>query len=167
MTACKVFCGGVFLCLISLFFLRAMALPQAVPRIESGQFEENAEHFWEKSQVRQAAQIVIMTTFLELADQVCDSKILLYNKVEEKVAIICEVSSQAVRSDNVRGIVQIGVLIFGLENDVPVLITIIPARWTYARSLICNFGYKVISNTNIFNQGGIPGPGMPMNCLQN
>jgi hypothetical protein len=142
-----------------------MALPQAIPRIESGEFEENAEHFWEKSPARQAAQIIIMTTFLELTSKVCDSKILLYNNPEEKAAIVCEISSQNIRSDNVRGMVQVGVLIFGLENETPILITIIPARWNYVRSLICNFGYKVIQNTSPFNAGGIPLPGIPMNCV--
>jgi hypothetical protein len=156
---------GILLCVIGFFFLRGMALPQAIPRIESGEFQENAEHFWEKSPARQAAQIVIMTTFLELSDQVCDAKILLYNSVEEKVAIICEISSQNIRSDNVRGLVQIGVLIFGIKDAEPILITIIPARWGYARSLICNFGYKVIQNSRPFNAGGIPLPGIPMNCI--
>lgn len=158
----KILCPLGIVCAILFCLLRGALFNGTLPQIEEGIFQENAEHFWDKSQSRQAAQIIILTTFLGMAEnQVCDSKIILYNKTENKIAIICEISSRAIKSDNLRGIVQIGVLIFGLDEKDPFLITIIPARWSYAKTLICVQNYIVIKNNNFFNLGKIPPPGIP------
>jgi len=113
-----------------------------------GDFEENAEHFWEKSAIRQKAMMISLLAFLGLSEEIeCQQTILLFSQSENKLAAVCDINNQHIKnSRNER--VHVGVMIFRLDGR-PFLLTIIPAKWHYVCSLETSRGYKIIYNDGL------------------
>ena len=148
---------AILLVLVAMFFIVSTASAVDVPeflgedilrKIHDGDFGENAEHFWEKSQVRQTAMIVSLTALLGLTDDVlCENIITMHNGVQNKMAVVCDIRSQHLTNGHTHEeLFDVGVMIFSLDEPL-FLITIIPSQWRYPCSLTKK-GYIIVSGPN-------------------